>query len=490
MGYVMADQARRWPHSGMPYGVAKSVSADPSATKRLQAAVDAWNSRSALKLVHVASPASGSDHIWFEATEPGTGGISQGPGGRGGGRQVITMDYDWALAPTALLHEIGHAAGCIHEHQRPDRNQFVNVLPIPAENAKAHSNVDIRNDGIVVGPYDCLSHMHYTDDDPYVNPKPTACAKLANNGGMTIGDEWTMSFLAGNRLQGLATGKWGTGWTRFATFELGGTAHLVAYNGKTGAVHFDRVKKGGAFTETLLSGSWAKGWDVVESFEAGSDRLLMVYDQGTGAMRIDRVHPKGDGSATTSTGKWGTWTSIVSTGLSSKAKDHVLVYNAPTGQVRLDRVEAGGTTNLWQETWPKGFDSIMPYRIGAAGWHVLAYDRDTGRAEARLLASNGSALIFSPDWSSGWSHFVAIPNHHNHPAMNASFVAYNSVTGDVHLDHMHASSWSLIRADKWAPGWTHIFAPYLGAVTLGNTGLYVYNMANGAIHTHLVMPGT
>ena len=288
---------------------------------------------------------------------------------------------------------------------------------------------------------------------------------------------------------GLSSGRWGPGWTRFATFEQAGVEHLIAYNGDTGQVHIDRVNEGGSFTSNVWTGSWAGGWNVVTTFEVGNERLLLVYDQGSGSVRIDRINPGGVGSTNTAIARWAVWTSIESVGLNTSQRDHVIVYNSPTGVCRLDRVRSDGTVNVWEEKWPPGFDTIMPYRLDATSWYVLAYDRDSGRMETRMLAVNGSATILSEAWSPGWSHFVAVPTHPGFPRTDSAFIAYNAVTGDVHLDHMWESSWSIERTDRWDPGWTHLVAPHLGRVILGNTGLFTYNMLDGSIRTNLVMPG-
>jgi hypothetical protein len=57
-----------------------------------------------------------------------------------------------------IMHEIGHALGMIHEHQRPDRDQYVDVL---RDNVSSMSNFEKMN-AVKMGPYDFLSIMHYS----------------------------------------------------------------------------------------------------------------------------------------------------------------------------------------------------------------------------------------------------------------------------------------------------------------------------------------
>jgi hypothetical protein len=68
-----------------------------------------------------------------------------------------------ASARGAVIHEIGHAVGYFHEHQRPDRDQFVRVNLGNIEAGKEH-NFDIRLGGTTLSPYDFGSIMHYSED--------------------------------------------------------------------------------------------------------------------------------------------------------------------------------------------------------------------------------------------------------------------------------------------------------------------------------------
>lgn len=62
-----------------------------------------------------------------------------------------------------VAHELGHALGLFHEHQRPDRDDYINVV---RDNIKAgqESNFSPVNPSFIEYldvPYDLSSDMHY-----------------------------------------------------------------------------------------------------------------------------------------------------------------------------------------------------------------------------------------------------------------------------------------------------------------------------------------
>ena len=62
-----------------------------------------------------------------------------------------------------VMHEVGHSLGFFHEHSRPDRDDFVeivrnNIAPFRELNFEKYSESEIVNFDI---PYDLASDMHY-----------------------------------------------------------------------------------------------------------------------------------------------------------------------------------------------------------------------------------------------------------------------------------------------------------------------------------------
>ena len=89
--------------------------------------------------------------------------ICQSPVGRQGGGQTIGCAVGDGFTTGSVIHEIGHSVGYFHEQQRPDRDQFVDIREENIEAGKEH-NFEIHLGGIILGPYDYGSIMHYPRD--------------------------------------------------------------------------------------------------------------------------------------------------------------------------------------------------------------------------------------------------------------------------------------------------------------------------------------
>lgn len=77
-------------------------------------------------------------------------------------------------ATCPLDHEVGHALGLQHEHQRPDRDDYITVDfgNIKDEYRDAYEKMPPSPFNAIRGPYDFLSVMHYTSVAPLAGKEP------------------------------------------------------------------------------------------------------------------------------------------------------------------------------------------------------------------------------------------------------------------------------------------------------------------------------
>jgi hypothetical protein len=139
-----------WPDGVVPYTIEDGL----PAAERVQRAIDQWNSSGTP--VRLEPRADQDDHVAFVA-----GVRCSSKRGRSGGRQEITLTP--YCRQGVILHEIGHAVGLQHEHNRPDRDQYLARIVLENIYPEALSNFQSRpEDGTEPLEYDFDSIMHYS----------------------------------------------------------------------------------------------------------------------------------------------------------------------------------------------------------------------------------------------------------------------------------------------------------------------------------------
>lgn len=97
--------------------------------------------------------------------------------------------------PGYIIHETMHSLGFLHEHQRPDRDSYVDILwkNVREEKKRNFEKLDYENRR-VIGRYDYLSVMHY---EPFLFAKEEGEKTILSlHGAFTelMGQKWQLSY--------------------------------------------------------------------------------------------------------------------------------------------------------------------------------------------------------------------------------------------------------------------------------------------------------
>lgn len=141
-----------WPGGRVPYEIDDDV--EGTLRESIHAALEEWNSKTVISLFPRTDEGS---HVRFEMVSGGScrAAIGYYPNSATG------VYLPPGCGTGAVIHEIGHAVGLFHEHQRPDRDRFI-VVPIEATRRGRTNPVWAAHAGDrFTGPYDYRSVMHY-----------------------------------------------------------------------------------------------------------------------------------------------------------------------------------------------------------------------------------------------------------------------------------------------------------------------------------------
>uniref|UniRef100_A0A1B6KMJ9 Metalloendopeptidase n=1 Tax=Graphocephala atropunctata TaxID=36148 RepID=A0A1B6KMJ9_9HEMI len=147
----LLDRIKHWPNSVVPYEIDPRF--DSWEKKKIQKAIALFHSVSCVRFVPKSDERDYVKFVWSRSK-------CHSSLGRVGGAQSITLsDACFYLSGYrgSVVHEVMHALGFIHEHQRLDRDCYVNVTGY----GKTSSNFIYISGTDTKFPYDYTSIMHY-----------------------------------------------------------------------------------------------------------------------------------------------------------------------------------------------------------------------------------------------------------------------------------------------------------------------------------------
>jgi len=168
---LVNDDYYLWPHGIIPYTIDEALK---PMMPRILRAIAAWNEKTNVNMVHAELEKDfirrngGSQH-WRVHFVASTKDYSASYVGR---REVQHVDAPRRAQPIwlqqnasyrTILHEIGHTIGLLHEHQRPDRDRFIQIVQANVQENK-WDQFAVERGGHTVGEYDVYSIMHYSPD--------------------------------------------------------------------------------------------------------------------------------------------------------------------------------------------------------------------------------------------------------------------------------------------------------------------------------------
>lgn len=156
-----AFAGQRWTNGTVPYAWHPSVG--PAEQAAMRAAMDVLEAAANVRFV---ARAAEPDYLLIRDST-----INSSSVGRAGGPQLLHV-FNWNLR-FVMVHELLHALGFWHEHQRPDRDQWLAVQWPNVDPACAHDFQLVPTANTAGGAYDFDSVMHFGGTEASSNGQPT-----------------------------------------------------------------------------------------------------------------------------------------------------------------------------------------------------------------------------------------------------------------------------------------------------------------------------
>ncbi|MGA3042136.1 MAG: M12 family metallopeptidase, partial [Bryobacteraceae bacterium] len=187
-GFGIADVSQLWPAVDGVYQIPYTIE---TGTPVLDSVISYVNTTLS-GIIQLVPQTTQANYVTFNFDPSDLSGYCEATEGMAGGQQFIGGSINCSF--TGTCHEIGHAIGLLHEHQRPDRNKWVVLTTANADKPYLLGNFDFFIDDFqTMGLYDYASVMHYpafsfTKNNLPVLESIPAGIPLSNTVGYSAGD--------------------------------------------------------------------------------------------------------------------------------------------------------------------------------------------------------------------------------------------------------------------------------------------------------------
>ncbi|XP_055951620.1 zinc metalloproteinase nas-13-like [Argiope bruennichi] len=149
----------KWTSNRVPFVISKEMS--PNMTSTILEAINSWNKDFGNCIKWIPRRLE-RDYVYFT-----NGSFCHSEVGRVKYKQLIVLNEENCMGRGFILHEMMHAVGFTHEHNRADRDKYIEILflniPYEWRNQYKKESLDAMME---LGPYDYYSVMHYEVQSP------------------------------------------------------------------------------------------------------------------------------------------------------------------------------------------------------------------------------------------------------------------------------------------------------------------------------------